>query len=134
MSDERIKRLTPLQSFELLKGNQEAILIDVRTSAEIRFVGAPVSSVHIPWMEFPEMKPLADFVESVRAEVGQGKAPLLLICRSGQRSMSAAKALAAAGFDELVNVEEGFEGDLDEAGHRNFKSGWRFHGLPWQQK
>jgi rhodanese-related sulfurtransferase len=134
MSDERIKRLSPLQSFELLKENQEAVLIDVRTSAETRFVGTPDSSVHIPWMEFPEMKPLDGFVESVQAQVGQGEAPLLLICRSGQRSMSAAKALAEAGFEALVNVEEGFEGDLNEAGHRNLKGGWRFHGLPWQQK
>lgn len=133
MSDEKIRRLTPLQSFELLEENSKAILIDVRTSAEVKFLGAPVGSVHIPWMEFPEMKVLEDFVDNVRQQVDQ-KGPLLLICRSGQRSMNAAKALEAAGFDELINVEEGFEGDLDSKGHRNLKNGWRFHGLPWKQK
>ncbi|RLA17673.1 MAG: rhodanese-like domain-containing protein [Gammaproteobacteria bacterium] len=134
MSDEKIKRLSPLQSFKLLETNPDAVLIDVRTSAEIKFLGGPVGSVSVPWMEFPEMKPLPDFVENVRQQVGQTKAPLLLICRSGQRSMSAAKALAGAGFSELINVEEGFEGDLNDNGRRNLKNGWRFHGLPWQQK
>ncbi len=80
------------------------------------------------------MKPLPDFVGSVRREVGGNDKPLLLICRSGVRSMNAAKALSEAGFTNLINVEEGFEGDLDENHHRNHKGGWRFHELSWQQK
>lgn len=134
MSNESIERLAPLQSYDFLRNNPSALLVDVRTSAEVKFVGCPENSLHQPWMEFPEMKPLSGFVEAVREKAGQQDRPILLICRSGQRSMSAAKALAEAGFSKLINVEEGFEGDLDENGRRNLKNGWRFHGLPWQQK
>jgi rhodanese-related sulfurtransferase len=134
MSNGSIERLDPLQSYDFLRNNPSALLVDVRTSAEVKFVGYPEGSLHLPWMEFPEMKPLAGFVEALREKAGQQDRPILLICRSGQRSMSAAKALAEAGFSKLINVEEGFEGDLDENGRRNLKNGWRFHGLPWQQK
>lgn len=134
MSNTEIKRLDPKQSVAFLQTNPNATLIDVRTTAEIKFVGYPTDSLHIPWMEFPEMKPLPGFIDSVRREVGGDDKPLLLICRSGVRSMNAAKALSEAGFTNLINVEEGFEGDLDENHHRNHKGGWRFHELPWQQK
>jgi len=58
---------------------------------------------------------------------------VLLLCRSGVRSVDAAKALEAAGYQHLVNILEGFEGPLDEHKHRGTLGGWRFHGLPWEQ-
>ncbi len=134
MSNESIERLSPLQGYDFLQNNPDALFVDVRSSAEIKFVGYPEGSLHMPWMEFPDMRPLAGFVGMVREKAEDSDKPILLICRSGQRSMSAAKALAEAGFTKLINIEEGFEGDLDGEGHRNLKSGWRFHGLPWKQK
>jgi hypothetical protein len=41
--------------------------------------------------------------------------------------------LAEAGYTDLTNIEDGFEGPMDEAKHRNTVAGWRFHQLPWVQ-
>jgi rhodanese-related sulfurtransferase len=59
--------------------------------------------------------------------------PIVIICRSGNRSLDAGRALEAAGFTQIYNVLHGFEGELDEQHHRNEQSGWRFAGLPWEQ-
>ncbi len=59
--------------------------------------------------------------------------PVLLICRSGKRSVDAGLVLEAAGFTQVINVTEGFEGPLDDNFHRGTQAGWRFRGLPWQQ-
>jgi rhodanese-related sulfurtransferase len=60
-------------------------------------------------------------------------APVVLICRSGKRSLEAGKALLAAGLGHVYHVDEGFEGELDDDHHRCTLGGWRFHGLPWEQ-
>ena len=57
----------------------------------------------------------------------------MLICRSGHRSLDAGLALEKAGFGEVYNVLDGFEGPLDDKHHRGNKSGWRKEGLPWEQ-
>lgn len=134
MAETKIKQLDPVKSYAFLQANPDAVLIDVRTTAEIKFIGYPTGSLHFPWLEFPEMKPLPAFIEAVEREIKAKERPLLLICRSGVRSMNAAKALSEVGFTNLINIAEGFEGDLNDNHHRNHKGGWRFHGLPWQQK
>jgi rhodanese-related sulfurtransferase len=73
------------------------------------------------------------FVQQVQQHAPDKSAPVLLLCRSGQRSVDAAKALEANGYTHLINILEGFEGPLDEHKHRGSLGGWRFHGLPWQQ-
>ena len=72
------------------------------------------------------------FIRQVLAQVGRDT-PLLLLCRSGKRSVLAAEAATAAGFRHVFNVLEGFEGEIDERQHRGASDGWRFHGLPWVQ-
>lgn len=79
------------------------------------------------------MKPNFQFVEQVAATVPDKNVPLLLLCRSGARSLAAAKVLEDAGYQHLINIKEGFEGDLDKQKHRGTVNGWRFHGLPWIQ-
>jgi rhodanese-related sulfurtransferase len=74
-----------------------------------------------------------DFVANVKKLVPDVKAPILLLCRSGQRSLSAATALEAAGYERLINILDGFEGSLDGNKHRNNLGGWRYCGLPWEQ-
>ena len=59
--------------------------------------------------------------------------PVVLICRSGVRSLEAGKVLVEAGVKDVYNVAEGFEGQLDDKHHRSTQGGWRFHGLPWEQ-
>ena len=128
-----IEQLNAQQSWELLQKNSKAVLIDVRTKIEYAFVGHPKGAVHIPWKEAPDWQLNPHFVEEVKNKVPDTEAPILLLCRSGQRSQDAARALEDAGYRHLVNVVEGFEGPLDQNNHRGNLGGWRFHGLPWEQ-
>ncbi|MDU0810947.1 MAG: rhodanese-like domain-containing protein [Burkholderia sp.] len=112
----------------------KAVLIDVRTAEERMFVGKIPGSVHIPWI----IRTTLDcnnhrFITELEEKIYSKDTVLLMICRSGNRSVVAANAAAKAGFGNVYNVLEGFEGDLDAFGHRNSINGWRFHGLPWTQ-
>lgn len=131
--DIMIENLDPRQAWALLQANSAAVLIDVRTAIEHSFVGHPPGAIHVAWKEFPGMKLNEAFVEQVAQHATDKTAPVLLLCRSGVRSVDAAKALEAAGYQHLVNILEGFEGKLDDDKHRGNISGWRFCGLPWQQ-
>jgi rhodanese-related sulfurtransferase len=128
-----IKNLDPKQCWDLLKDNTNAILIDVRTAIEHSFVGCPPSAIHIAWKEFPGMQLNEQFVSQVESIVKDKDTPILLLCRSGQRSLAGAKALEESGYQYLINIAEGFEGDLDDEKHRGNIGGWKFHGLPWTQ-
>ncbi len=128
-----IKRLNPKQSWEFIRNTPQAVLIDVRTAMEFFYVGHPVGCIHISWKEIPDWSVNKSFVDQVVSKIPDLESPMLLMCRSGQRSMEAAKALAEFGYKNLINVEEGFEGGLDENKHRGTLGGWRFHGLRWEQ-
>ena len=128
-----IENLNPTQCWELLQNNPAAVLIDVRTFIEHSFVGHPPKAIHVPWKEFPGMQLNNSFVAQVTQHAPDKSAPVLLLCRSGVRSVEAAKALEANGYQHLLNILEGFEGALDAEKHRGRIDGWRFHGLPWQQ-
>jgi rhodanese-related sulfurtransferase len=128
-----IKSLHPKQAWSLIDTESSAVLLDVRDRTEFGFVGHPVGAVNIPWKEAPSWAPNPGFLAEVRRRIPEPGTPVLLLCRSGQRSLDAAKALAAAGYTDLTNIEEGFEGPLDEHKHRNTLGGWRAHGLPWEQ-
>ncbi len=109
----------------------EAVLVDVRTDAERDWVGFVPGAVAAPWKHWPGMTPNPAFDDTLRAAVPPGGKAVLL-CRSGVRSVAAARRAAELGIT-AYNVLEGFEGDADENGHRNRRGGWRFHGLPWRQ-
>lgn len=128
-----IENLDPIQAWDLLQNHPGAVLIDVRTAIEHGFVGHPPKAIHVAWKEFPGMQLNTQFVEQVQQHAPNKTQPVLLLCRTGVRSVEAAKALEAAGYQHLVNIVQGFEGVLDENKHRGNIDGWRFHGLPWQQ-
>jgi rhodanese-related sulfurtransferase len=130
-----MKHLSPRQAWSFLQATPEALFVDVRMEIEYLYVGHPPGVVHVAWYEYPEMRahPQA-FVEQVRREAGgRSDRPVVLICRSGKRTVEAGQALEAAGFTEVINVLDGFEGELDEHFQRGRMSGWRFEGLPWEQ-
>ena len=108
-----------------------AVLVDIRTNAERDWVGFVPGSVNLEWKLWPGMQVNADFDQQLRAALPPGKKALML-CRSGVRSIAAAKRATELGY-EAYNILEGFEGDPDEQGHRNSKAGWRVRGLPWRQ-
>ena len=128
-----IENLNPQQSWDLLQQNNDAVLVDVRTKIEHTFVGHPPGAIHIAWKEAPDWQVNSQFVAEVEKRVPDKNAPILLLCRSGQRSLDAAKALEVAGFKRLINIVDGFEGPLDQHKHRGNLGGWRFSGLPWEQ-
>ncbi len=133
-----IKRIDPLAAKALLEREPRACLIDVRSSVEFDYVGHPVGALHVPWKDYPDWQENPAFVAAVGAALGDDDdnhrdRPILLICRSGARSYSAAERLSEHGYTELYNVEEGFEGDKDANRHRGTINGWRFRGLPWEQ-
>ncbi len=129
-----MQHLTPLAAHAFMQETPEAVLIDCRTEIEHMYVGHPVGAEHVAWQEAPDWAIDPAFADKVRRMVkGDLARPVLLICRSGQRSVDAGLALETAGFGTVINVLEGFEGTLDEHFHRGTQGGWRYYGLPWQQ-
>jgi len=128
-----IENLVPQQAWEVLQSNAGAVLLDVRSKVEHVFVGHPPGAIHIAWKEAPDWQVNNQFVADVKKVATIPSAPVLLLCRSGQRSLDAAKALENAGYQHLINIVDGFEGSLDANKHRGNLGGWRFVGLPWEQ-
>lgn len=109
----------------------DAVLVDVRSDAEREWVGFVPGAVPVTWKQWPGMKLNDAFDEGIKAAVPPGK-KAVLFCRSGIRSIAAAKRATELGI-EAYNVLEGFEGDPDETGQRGKRGGWRLRGLPWRQ-
>lgn len=135
-----VKSILPQQAYELLQSQPQAILVDVRSSMEFLFVGHPKGAVNIPWIDEPDWVVDPHFTSHVRQLMlggvvcdSSGCVPVLLICRSGKRSLEAGNQLIADGLTEIYNIEGGFEGPLDETHHRSTRAGWRFDNLPWEQ-
>jgi len=120
-------------------------IIDVRTPEEYIFVGHPTMAWNIPLLLLerpwdpqqrkPVMRPNADFLTQVK-RMSEPSDTLLMICRSGKRSASAADILAKTGYKKVYNVIDGVEGDLVKDPHSVFYgkhmwNGWKNSGLPW---
>lgn len=127
-----------------LAEDPKAVLVDVRTKAEWTFVGVPDLSplgkevVFVEWQNFPDMQvDQAGFVDAVSSAMRERglstETPVYFLCRSGQRSAAAARAMTTAGYAACFNVAGGFEGRVDAARHRGTVEGWKAAGLPWVQ-
>ncbi len=133
--------LNPKTAHDLLQKDPRAVLIDIRSTMEYLWVGHPSGALHVAWIDEPDWTVNPHFVTEIRklllggasAHDGVDAAPVILICRSGKRSLDAGDCLVAAGFGNVFHVDEGFEGDLDERHHRSTLGGWRYHDLPWEQ-
>ena len=125
--------LLPTEAFALLKADPDSILVDVRTQAEWYWVGRVPGAVTIEWSVYPGGRRNPDFLEQLHTAVPVTAAPVMFLCRSGQRSNHAAALATGAGYPNCFNVIEGFEGNRDPQGHRNTVGGWRVAGLPWEQ-
>ena len=109
----------------------EAVLVDVRTDAERTWVGFVPGAQTLAWKQWPGMAMNPEFDAGIQA-LGAGGQKLVLLCRSGVRSIAAAQRATELGV-EAYNILEGFEGDPDAHAQRGRKGGWRLRGLPWQQ-
>ncbi|MGY8903827.1 MAG: rhodanese-like domain-containing protein [Burkholderiales bacterium] len=122
--------VTPQQAFAWWQSG-EAVLVDIRSDAERDWVGFVPGAVPLAWKQWPGMAINPGFDAGIQAAVPTGQ-KVLLLCRSGVRSIAAAKRATELGL-QAYNILEGFEGDPNAAGHRNQLAGWRQRGLPWKQ-
>lgn len=107
-----------------------AVIVDVRTDAEREWVGFVPGAVALAWKQWPQMQ--LDPAFEIGLQRFEAGTRLLMLCRSGVRSIAAARAATAKGL-QAYNILEGFEGDPDAQKHRSSGSGWKFRGLPWNQ-
>jgi rhodanese-related sulfurtransferase len=122
----------PAEAWALFNSGQ-ALLVDVRSPEELKFVGRVPGALNVPWATGTSLTRNPRFVRELESKVGDKHRRMLLLCRSGKRSALAAEAAAKAGFTAVSNVSEGFEGELDAQHQRGHGDGWRFRGLPWVQ-
>ena len=136
---QQLKTITALEAWDICQQEPRALLIDVRSSMEFLFVGHPQGAIHIPWIDEPDWVINKNFATEIRKLALGGlkdsadDVPIILICRSGNRSDDAGKVLVESGMKNVSHIDEGFEGKLDENHHRSTVGGWRYHGLPWEQ-
>jgi rhodanese-related sulfurtransferase len=124
--------LLPAEAYQILQSAPGAKLVDVRTRAELDWVGRIPNAVTIEWVGYPGMKPNPNFIAQLGQEVDK-ESLVMFICRSGARSHGATIAATQAGYTDSYNVLEGFEGDKNTEAHRNTLNGWRAAQLPWEQ-
>lgn len=124
--------LLPDEAHEIMQLASGAKLVDVRTHAELDWVGHIPDAVSVEWATYPGMKTNPHFIAQLEQQVDK-EALVMFICRSGARSHNAAIAATQAGYADCYNVLEGFEGDKDADEHRNALNGWRAAELPWEQ-
>jgi len=131
--------ISPEESWRLLAAEPAAGLVDVRTDAEWSYVGLPDLSelgkepLLVSWQRFPTMAVNPDFAAELERRGLRPDQPVLFLCRSGVRSRAAAIHMTALGWGPCYNIDSGFEGALNAAGHRGALSGWKAAGLPWKQ-
>jgi rhodanese-related sulfurtransferase len=125
--------LHPTKAYEVIKDDPNTLLIDCRTEVEFFYVGHPTDAINIEWNTAPEFEINPHFADQVLRMAGRKDRPVILICRSGKRSVDAGLELERHGFTNVSNVLEGFEGELDHEHHRGNLGGWRKHSLPWRQ-
>lgn len=130
----------PTETWEALRDDPMAALVDVRTDAEWNFVGIPELGalgkqvVLIPWQVYPTMQVNGAFADHLAQAGLTPEHRIYYICRSGVRSLAAGAAAQEAGFAHAFNVAGGFEGPPDAEGHRGGTAGWKAEGLPWRQR
>jgi rhodanese-related sulfurtransferase len=134
-----IAELAPPAAWTLLEREPNAVLIDVRTDAEWGYVGLPDLSalgkqpLRLSWQIFPKMEVDPGFADRLVASGITPQHHLLFLCRSGVRSLAAAKLMTERGYPHCYNITNGFEGPPDGGRHRGTISGWKHDGLPWAQ-
>ena len=134
-----IGNVSSQQAWQALESEPEAQLVDVRTTAEWSYVGIPdlaalgKRAALIVWQDFPSGEINPDFEADLTRANLQPDQPIYFLCRSGARSLAAARTAEAVGFSQVFNVADGFEGPPDAEGHRGRIAGWKAAGLPWRQ-
>jgi rhodanese-related sulfurtransferase len=137
--DKMVENVPPSQTWDALRQNPQAQLVDVRTDAEWGYVGLPdlreagKKPLLVSWQNFPGMQVNHAFVDELRAAGLTPAHHIYFLCRTGGRSAAAARAANEAGFPHVFNIADGFEGLPNGDGHRGTVNGWKAENLPWRQ-
>ncbi len=138
-STPQVQTISSQRGYEIQQ-QKGSLLVDVRSHMEFLFIGHPVGAINIPWIDEPDWNINPNFVREIRqlllgglSHESHSNVPIVLICRSGKRSKEAGDLLISEGFTTVYNIEDGFEGELDDNHQRSTLAGWRFEGLPWEQ-
>lgn len=140
-----VLQISATDAWKVLQEQPNSILIDVRTKEEIDFVGFTDLStinaklIHLPLKFYPQMvtdneftDKLSELIEKAFPKVELPNLNLLFMCRSGARSFEAAMLMSDFGYN-CYNIINGFEGKVDDLGHRGCINGWKAEKLPWRQ-
>lgn len=122
--------LTPHEAFKILQSNPEAVLVDVRSRAELELVGRVPQAIHIEWAFYPGMVMNGQFAEQLRERLDEDLI-VMFLCRTAGRSHHAATLAQQLGYTKAYNVLEGFEGAANQLNQRTMVNGWKHAGLPW---
>jgi len=141
MTTSKVNTISAKDAHQMSVDNPKALMIDVRSHMEFLFIGHPTAAINIAWIDEPDWIINPRFVAEIRQTILGGmshsdniqSAPLILICRSGKRSLEAGELLVKEGFHNIYNVDEGFEGELNDEHKRSSLAGWRYDQLPWEQ-
>ncbi len=134
-----VEQISPQNAFELLKNQKNSVLIDVRTTEELSFVGVVNASsfenrlIFLAWQTLPQMQQNQNFANDLLAKVNIDN-EILFLCRTGGRSNQSAQLASTLGFKKCYNIINGFEGDLNSQNHRGLINGWKASNLPWEQR
>lgn len=147
--------LTAEEAYEMKKAAIDGVLlIDVRTRPEVKYIGiANLVDANIParfiradfsWSDKSSTYRtrintnfVADIEKLLKIKAKNKDTPILVMCQSGSRSTPAIKLMHEAGFTEVYNLYQGFEGRKAESGPDKGKrviDGWIISGLPWGYK
>lgn len=122
--------LTPVEAFEVLQKNTAAVLVDVRSKAELDLVGRVPNAIHVEWASYPGMVANPNFSAQLQSSIPQD-ACVIFMCRTGGRSHNAANVAASLGYKQAFNMLEGFEGEANALNQRTLINGWKHASLPW---
>lgn len=122
--------VTPEEAFEIMQKNTKAVLVDVRSKAELDLVGRVPNALHLEWASYPGMVANQNFPSQLQTAVPQD-ACVIFMCRTGGRSHNAANIAATLGYKNAYNMLEGFEGEANAFNQRTLINGWKHAGLPW---
>ena len=129
-----MKEISPQEAYDALRQDAGAVYIDVRTVEEFAG-GHPEGAVNIPIAFHDPAQGMVynhEFVEVVERHYAKDR-KLLLGCKAGPRSNSAANLLEQTGYQDVASVVGGFDGMRDPYG-QVVVEGWAGLGLPVSQE
>jgi len=122
--------VTPQEAYAVISQDSSAVLVDVRSRAELELVGRVPVATHVEWAFYPGMVANADFAAQLQAQVDISRT-VIFMCRTGGRSHNAALLAQQLGYSHAYNMVEGFEGEANALKQRTLMNGWKHAGLPW---